>query len=76
MNGHLTPFLLSVIAGLLGMVNLLFGLVLKAHKDVDDERWKGMTEEIAKLRARVHDMAGRVGKVDQWQRFHDDEDTK
>ena len=76
MNGHLTPFLLSVIAGLLGMVNILFGLLLKSHKDSDDERWKLLSEEIGRLRSRIHDMSGRVGKVDQWQRLHDDEDTK
>lgn len=73
MNGTSTAFLLSIIAGLLGLVNLLFGLVLKAHKDSDDERWKQLNEELGRLRARVHDMAGLVGKVDQWQRFHDED---
>jgi hypothetical protein len=33
---------------------------------------KGEWEE---LRRRFHDISGTIGKVDQWQRFHDDDDS-
>lgn len=73
-NGSLTPLLLWLVGGLLSLVNALLWLVLKAHKDSDDERWKGMIVEIGKLRTRLHDFAGQVGKIDQWQRFYDNDD--
>lgn len=85
MNGQSVNILLTIIAGLLGLVNVLFGLLLKTHKDQDDERWRELknshTEaweevrsEIVRLRTRVHDLSASVGKVDQWQRFHDEGD--
>lgn len=73
MNG-ITPLFLWAVGGLLGLVNALLALVLKAHKDSDDERWSGMNSEIEKIRVRLHEFSGMVGKVDQWQRFYDDDD--
>jgi hypothetical protein len=75
MNGFSTTILLSVIGGLITLANVLFGLVLKAHKDRDDERWAEMNAEMLRLRNRFHEIAGIIGKVDQWQRFRD-EDNK
>ena len=72
-NGNLTPVLLWLIAGLVGLVNVLFGLVLKMHVDRDDERWNSVNDEIQLLRTRLHDLSSVSGKVDQWQRFHDED---
>lgn len=73
MNGHVTNALIMVIGVLLGLVQLLFSLVLKAHKDRDDERMAELHAEVLRLRNRLHDLTSSVGKVDQWQRFHDED---
>ena len=73
LNGSYVTVLLSAIFGLLGLVQLLFGLVLKAHKDRDDERLAELNAEILRIRNHVHALTATVGKVDQWQRFNDED---
>lgn len=72
-NGSTTGIILSAIGGLLTLVNVLFGLILKAHKDSDDERYVRISHEVNQLRQRLHDLSATVGKVDQYQRFHDED---
>jgi 3-methyladenine DNA glycosylase Tag len=89
MNGTFTYILLAAIGGLLSLVQILFGFLLKAHKDSDKDAHNSMMEanilrDDAKVKAinrieirveqiskRTHDLTALVGKVDQWQRFHD-----
>lgn len=71
-NGGVNPILMWLISGLLGLVNVLLGLVLKAHKDSDDERHTTIAYEVNQFRTRLHDLSGTIGKIDQWQRFQDD----
>jgi hypothetical protein len=80
MNGPLTQILVLVIGGLLGLVQVLFGLLLKAHADANKTANAGHTETFKRIEARVEQIAERVhaltaivGKVDQWQRFHDED---
>jgi hypothetical protein len=72
-NGYISGIILSAIGGLLTLVNVLLGLVLKAHKDSDDERYSQAAHEINQLRQRLHDLSATVGKIDKWQRFQDDD---
>ena len=84
MNGTFNSILLGLIGGLIGLVQILFGFLLKAHKDSDqaahdvnaeaikrvEKRFEERIEQIAK---RIHDLTAIVGKVDQLQRFQDKE---
>ena len=80
MNGTFNSILLALIGGLLGLVQILFGFLLKAHKDSDKashdvnadaiKRLEARIEQVAK---RVHDLTSLVANVDQWQRFKDKE---
>lgn len=45
MNGTFTNFLIWAVGGLLALVNVLMGLILKHHKEHDDERIKELREE-------------------------------
>jgi hypothetical protein len=80
MNGTFNSILLGLIGGLLGLVQILFGFLLKAHKDSDKashdvnaDSIKRLETRIEQVAKRVHDLTAIVGKTDQWQRFHDKE---
>jgi chromosome segregation ATPase len=49
----------------------------KAIADLREELAKGYVPkgEWEELRKRFHDISGTIGKVDQWQRFHEDDDS-
>lgn len=86
-NGTFTNILLTAIGGLLMLVQGLFWLVGKAHVDRDDERYlrvegeieskasdenmKRIEVRIEQIAKRVHDLTAVVGKVEQVQRFYD-----
>lgn len=55
MNGHVANALILIIGALLGLVQVLFGLVLKAHKERDDERIAQIQAEILRLRDKLDD---------------------
>jgi cadmium resistance protein CadD (predicted permease) len=69
MNGHLLPILLTIIGGLLGLVQILFGIILKLHKDHDDERMRELKEEIDRMRKTLHEWSPHIGWVDQQRRW-------
>ena len=80
MNGTFNSILLALIGGLLGLVQILFGFLLKAHKDSDQAAHDVNADSIKRIEARIeqvakrlHDLTAVVGKVDQWQRYHDKE---
>jgi hypothetical protein len=53
MNGPLTSILLWVVNTLLVIVITLLGLLLKAHKERDDERIAELKAEIERIRKKV-----------------------
>jgi hypothetical protein len=69
----MTGLLIWAASGLLALVNVLIAFIVRLHLTADDEHRQRMDKEIDSLRKRVHDLTAMVGKVDQWQRFHDED---
>jgi len=53
---------------LIGFVVALIGLLLKLHKEHDDERDRALQEEILRLRNTLHQWSPHIGWVDQQRR--------
>ena len=70
MNG-ITSLLLLVIGVLLGLAQFLFGLLLKAHADGDKSAILRIEAQLQQITQHVHNLTAIVGKVEQWQRHHD-----
>ena len=68
MNGAYTPILIWAVNIMLGFIVALMGLLLKAHKDRDDERMKELRDEVERIRNRLHEWSGHIGWVEQKRR--------
>lgn len=62
-NGGVASLLLWVINGLLGFIVVLFGVILKMHRDADAEYQQRTDKEIEKIRVRLHNHGNRVAEV-------------
>jgi len=67
-NGANTTLLIWIVNILLGFIITLFGLLLKAHKERDDERIKELRDEVERIRDRLHEWSPHIGWVDQQRR--------
>lgn len=63
LNGGTASFLLWIINGLLGFIVILFGVILKMHRDSDAEYQVRTDKEIEKIRGRLHNHGNRVAEV-------------
>lgn len=75
-NGGAASFLLWVINGLLGFIVILFGVILKMHRDSDIEHQKRTDKEIEKIRERLHNHGNRVAEVIARLRWIDEDKEK
>ena len=64
MNGNTVPLLLWAVNGLLGVVIMLLGYVLRLHKDSDEENRQRFDREIDTLRVRGHDLSAKVAALE------------
>lgn len=62
-NGGVASLLLWVINGLLGFIVVLFGVILKMHRDSDLGYQQRTDKEIEKIRERLHNHGNRVAEV-------------
>jgi uncharacterized membrane protein len=64
MNGATVPFLVWVVNGLLGLVILLLGVIVRMHQQSDEDHRKRMDREINMLRNRIHDWSSNIGWIE------------
>lgn len=74
MNGVLLATLLSIIGGLLGLLQVLIGVVMKMHMTSDDEHRVRVENDIKLLRERSHDLGDKLSGLlaQQYLRRKDD----
>ena len=77
LNGGTISFLVWVVVGLLGLVNVLVGFVWRLHVKSDDERHASTSSELGRLRDRLHraenlasECATRLRWMDEDRRHH------
>lgn len=75
-NGSAIPLLIWVINGLLSVVVILIGLVLRMHSSSDAEHQARTDKEIEKLRERLHNHGNRVAEVIARLRWMDEDKNK
>lgn len=63
MNGNFSAIIGWIVSGLLSAVTTLLGMLLAAHKTVDDERHKLAMDEIKSLRESVHKLQGEMASA-------------
>lgn len=76
LNGNVISILLLAVNGLLGLVVLLIGLILKMHRDSDTEQHARQDKEIDQLRQRGHDLGNRVAELLTRMRWADEDKGK
>ncbi len=63
MNGNFSAVIGWVVTGLFSVVSALLGLLLSAHKQMDDERYRLAMDEIKGLRESVHRLQGEMASA-------------
>ena len=63
MNGHFAEWLLWLVAGLVTLLEIVLGMLWKAHLTGDKEHRDMVDAEILRLRSAVHDLRDKISEV-------------
>jgi len=64
MNGSLSSFILYLTNGLVGLVLVLIGVIVRQHQKSDEEHRDKLGEEITRLRDRLHVAEGKLAGLE------------
>lgn len=60
MNGNTVPLLLYLVNGLLAVLSILIGFIVRTHLKHDEDHRKSVDDEIQRLRQRLIDLGDRL----------------
>lgn len=64
MNGSASNLILYIVNGLVGLVVLLIGVVVRQHQKADEDHKNRMDKEIDRLRSRLHDAESKLAGIE------------
>jgi hypothetical protein len=86
-NGNTVNFLVWIVTGLIGIIEILVGFIVHLHVKSDDERWRDhekitnerrlrIEAELGMLRGRIHDLSNRFSEINTRLRWVDEDKSK
>ena len=64
MNGSVSNLILWLVNGLLGLVMVLIGVIVRQHQKADEEHRGRLDGEVTRLRNRLHDVESKLSGLE------------